>query len=222
MMEIDIDGLKIGGDNPCRIIAEVAQNHMGDLALAMNYAVQAKRCGADIVKFQHHDKNDIRRMKYALTINDHVLIKKMCEDIGILYLCTPFSIEAAKELNDIGVKAFKVGSGQSGDWDFIDDIAQFEKPILVSHKEKLTHVLCNLQFDLIVDNLKFLNHWAEGYSCHQPNIYTALAAIALGAKIVEKHVIWDKKQICPDQYVSIDFNELKELVEAKKQIEESL
>ena len=77
---------------------------------------------------------------------------------------------------------------------------------------------------IIVDNLKGLDQlWRyQGYSCHSPTIYPALAAVALGAKVIEKHVIWDKKQICPDQYNSIDFNQLKELVIGIREIERKL
>ena len=229
-MQICLNDLKIGDDQPCRVIAEIANNHMGSIATALEMATQAKRCGADIVKSQFHDINDKRRWRRSLIIGEHVQLMQHCKEIGIEYLCTPFTIEAAKELDKIGLPAFKIGSGQSGDSAFVGKMALLEKPILMSIKEfYLPRPRPNNKTMLLsVDGLKPLDHnpvyysWADGYSCHSPTIYPALAAVALGAKIVEKHVIWDKKQICPDQYNSIDFNQLKELVVGIKEIEEKL
>lgn len=214
---IEIDGLKIGRGQPCRITAECCQNHMGDFALALEMVIQAKRCGADIVKFQHHDKNDIRRMKRALSIQEHKSLKHLCEDIGIVYLCTPFSIEAAKELNDIGVKAFKIASGQSSNQEFLIAVRKFKKPIIIS--EPFRSIKFEF-FSLGKDRHYFMNPSNyNGFSCHSPTIYPAIAAIGLGAKLIEKHFILDKRQVCADQYVSIDGNQLDELVKAKKIIE---
>ena len=79
--------------------------------------------------------------------------------------------------------------------------------------------------DISVDTITLLKEKFPdqiiGFSCHTPDIYTALAAVTLGAKIVEKHVTLDKTVSCPDQSVSIDFTQLKNLVEGIEQIHKS-
>ena len=219
-MQICLNDLKIGDDQPCRVIAELGNNHMGSIAAALEMATQAKRCGADIVKSQFHDINDKRRWRRSLIIDEHVQLMQHCKEIGIEYLCTPFTIEGAKELDKIGLPAFKIGSGQSGDSAFVIKMGLFGKPLLITWKPGNTYQSNGV--NMILDNLKYLKHWASGYSCHSPTIYPALAAVALGVKVIEKHVIWDKKQICPDQYNSINFNQLKELITGIKEIERKL
>ncbi len=222
-MQIQIGDLKIGDAQPCCVIAEICNNHMGSLAFALEMATQAKRCGADIIKSQYGFE-DIRRKKRALVIEEYAILRDHCEDIGVEYLCTPFTIEAAKELDSIGLKAFKIGSGQSGDSAFVEKMGLFGKPLLISWKPLSIPVFHEREgcISLIIDKLKDFQYWASGYSCHSPTIYPALAAVALGAKVVEKHVIWDKQQICPDQFNSIDFNQLKEMVGAIREIEANL
>jgi len=216
-MNIQLGNLWIGHDYPCRIIAECCQNHMGDLATALEMARQAQACGVDIAKFQHPAYDDVRRRKYALDIEEHKQIKDYCESIGIEYLCTPFDMQTAEELNEIGVKGFKIGSRQS--WGTLtNEMTKFNKPLIITFNGCITGDIL-----LIKDNLEaFGNPEFEprptGFSCHSPTIYPAIAAIALGAKVVEKHVILDKNQVCADQHVSIDFNQLKELVDAKNEI----
>ena len=217
-MEVKIGRVTIGDDHPCCIIAECCQNHLGSIAFAMEMIRQAQVCGAQIAKFQHFPASDIRRHKRSLTIEEHKRLKEFCDHIGIVYLCTPFSIECAQELNDIGVEGFKIGSGQSQDYPLIEKIQSFGKPIIASFKEIATF---NAEIKLMVDDLAF-PPFCNGYSCHSSNIYKALAAVALGASVVEKHVIWEKKQICPDQFQSIDFNQLKEMSKAIREIKDAM
>ena len=113
-MEIQVGNLLIGDNHPCCIIAECCQNHLGSIAFAFEMARQAQVCGADIAKFQHFPPSDIRRHKRSLTIEEHKRLKEFCDHIGIVYLCTPFSIECAQELNDIGVEGFKLSRDVDG------------------------------------------------------------------------------------------------------------
>ena len=219
-MEIKIGRVTIGDNHPCCIIAECCQNHLGSMAFALEMARQAQVCGAQIAKFQHFPASDIRRHKRSLTIEEHKRLKEFCDHIGITYLCTPFSIECAQELNDIGVEGFKVRSRESSDDIFIDEIRAFWKPIIISQKKHWFSPNAS-QWTMIVDELEFVKY-SLGFSCHSPNIYKALAAVALGAKVIEKHVIWEKKQICPDQFQSIDFNQLKEMIKAIREIEDAM
>ena len=108
------------------------------------------KVGAQCIKFQHHIVNEEMLVKNIpkssnftkplsqvieetnFTLREHIKLKKVCEKIGIEYLCTPFSIKAAKELNSINVKAFKTGSGELTNHPFISYIAKLGKPMIVS------------------------------------------------------------------------------------------
>ena len=127
---------KIFNNKKVIIIAEACDNHFGDVKNAKKMVLLAKKAGADVIKFQHHlaDEEMLKNVpkssnfkmslynflkKYSLKLSDHLLLKNFCKKIGIEYLCTPFSYKAAEELNKIGVKWFKVGSGEFTDTPFI-------------------------------------------------------------------------------------------------------
>ena len=121
------------------IIAEACDNHFGSLETAKKMALESKKAGADIVKFQHHlpEEDMLKKVpksknfklslyeflkKYSLKISDHENLMNYCKKIKIKYLCTPFSYKAACELNEIGVDLFKIGSGEFLDIPFIKKI----------------------------------------------------------------------------------------------------
>lgn len=187
--------------------------------------------------------------KYALKLEQHIELKQYCEKIGIQYLCTPFSYKAAEELNGIGVDAFKIGSGEMTDIPSLVRIAKFGKPMIVStgmctYEEidrtynaligvgaqlMLTNCVSEYPPDYGDINLRVIETMIKrypkaliGHSDHTPDLYTCFAAIPLGAKLIEKHVILDKRQPGPDQSVSIDFRDLAQLVDGIRRIEASL
>ena len=260
-----LDKHEIGG-NEVFIIAEACDNHLGNINIAIEMIKQAKQAGADCIKFQHHlpDEEMLPNTpmssnfdeplydflkKYALTLDQHIILKKVCEEEGILYLCTPFSYKAAEELNNIGVKFFKIGSGEMSDIPTLKKISKFNKPIFIStgmstfdeivrtydslkdEKINLVFMNCLSEYPPIYEdmNLKVINRMQSllpkaviGHSDHTPDLYTAYAAVTLGAKIIEKHIILDKNQPGPDQFVSIDMNDLKLLVDGIRKISKSL
>lgn len=257
-----VDGKDIGGKKTF-IIAEACDNHMGNTNAAKEMCRQAKLAGCDCIKFQHHlpDEEMIPDVPmssnfdmplydflklHALTLDQHIEIKKYCEDIGIVYLCTPFSYKAACELNDIGVSAFKIGSGEMTDIPTLLKIAEFEKPMIISTgmstipEIKRTYMaLSSVGVPLAFTNClseyppkyedvnlgviqvmqKEFPDTVVGHSDHTPDLYTSFAAVAMGAKIIEKHVILDKKTPGPDQSVSIDFMDMYRLVDGIRKIE---
>ena len=126
------------------IIAEACDNHFGSIEKAKKMIELAKLAGADVIKFQHHlpDEEmlpDVPKSenfneslyeflkKNALKIEDHRNLKKFCEKVGIIYLCTPFSYQAAKELMSLNVCGFKIGSGELSDHPSIKKISDFKK-----------------------------------------------------------------------------------------------
>ena len=147
MSELQIGKKKIGNGYPVYIIAESCDNHMGDVEVAKEMCCQAKLAGADCIKFQHHlpDEEMLRDVPmtsnfdiplydflklHALTLDQHVELMNYCKEIGIMYLCTPFSLKAAYELNEIGVSAFKIGSGEMTDIPTLQAIAKLGKPMI--------------------------------------------------------------------------------------------
>jgi N-acetylneuraminate synthase len=188
--------------------------------------------------------------KYALKLKDHEELIKFCKKNKIQYLCTPFSYKAACELNDINVQFFKVGSGEFTDYPFIRKLCKFNKPIIFStgmssikdidfiykkllkiKRNQIIFMNCTSEYPpLLKDiNLGFIpimkkkySKFIIGHSDHTNDIYTSFGAVALGAKLIEKHVYLDKKNFGPDKDVSISFEKLKRLVEGVRILEKSL
>ena len=250
------------------IIAEACDNHFGSLNLAKRMIIKAKLAGADAIKFQHHlpDEEMLKKVpksknfstgdlysflkKNALSLKQHLELKKFSHINKIQYLCTPFSLAAAQELNNLlKVDAFKVGSGEMTDIPTLKEIAKFNKPMIISTGMSMEFEIIRTYKSLIKINnkLAFLHCLSEypvdpndlnlgyiqtlkkkfpknivGYSDHSINSEFAIGAVALGAKIIEKHVTLDKKMKGPDQNVSIDFNDLEILVKSVRNLEKSL
>ncbi|TDR76727.1 N-acetylneuraminate synthase family protein [Paludibacterium purpuratum] len=264
-MHIKIQNSLIGYHNPVFIIAEGCDNHLGNIATAKEMIREAKRAGADAIKFQHHLPDEEMLpdtpmsdnfqeplyeflKKYALTLEQHRELKSYCDEVGILYMCTPFSLKAAQEINSL-VPAFKIGSGEMTDIPSLVRIGQMSKPMIVStgmctleEIDRTYNALANrdvplvlmnclseyppvyedLNLGVITEMIKRYPKAVIGHSDHTPDLYTCFAATALGARVLEKHVILDKSQPGPDQSVSIEFDELAKLVEGVRKIEVSL
>ncbi|KQC04380.1 MAG: CMP-N-acetylneuraminic acid synthetase [Methanoculleus sp. SDB] len=187
--------------------------------------------------------------KYALSLDDHIELRAYCAVAGIDYLCTPFSYRAAEELKSIGVDFFKIGSGEMTDLASLELISALGNPMLLStgmctldEIRETYHALkawgaefaflnCvseyppeygDMNLGVITLLQKEFPNTVIGHSDHTPDLFTSFAAVALGAKIIEKHIILDKKTPGPDQSVSIDMSDLAELVDGIRKIEAAL
>lgn len=264
--DMAISGRVIGPSAPVFIIAEGCDNHLGSLETAKEMVRVAKICGADAIKFQHHlaDEEMLREgvpmsdnfnmplfeflEKFALKLDQHAELMRYCQEVGIQYLCTPFSYKAACELNELGVEAFKIGSGELTDIPSLKKIAALGKPMILSTGMADWHEIDETIAALkpILDQLILMNCTSEyparhadvnlgviremerrydlvvGHSDHTPDLATCIAAVAMGAKLLEKHFILDKRQPGPDQSVSIDGRDLYELVQSVRRVEEAL
>lgn len=266
MNEFKIAYREIGQGHPVYVIAEGCDNHMGNMEVAKEMCRQAKLAGADCIKFQHHlpDEEMLKEVPmssnfdmplydflklHALTLDQHVELLSYCKEIGIQYLCTPFSLKAAYELNEIGVDAFKIGSGEMTDIPSLTEIAKLGKPMIISTGMCTTEEIrrtydalipfgtpialtnCLSEYPPLYEDVN-LNYIGEmkrnfplaviGHSDHTPDLYTCYAAVALGASIIEKHVIVSKQTPGPDQTVSIDFHDLYHLVDGIRKIQLAL
>lgn len=265
-MEIQVKGVKIGYGHPVFIIAEAGDNHMGNMDDAREMCVQAKLAGASAVKFQHHLPyeemlKDVPMSdnfetplydfleKNALTLAQHKELMAFCDQIGIKYMCTPFSYKAAVELKSIGLDIFKIGSGEMTDVPSLLKIADLGNPMIVStgmssydeiHRTykaltdygvKLAMTNCvseyppkyeDINLGVILEMKKRFPKAIIGHSDHTPDIYTCIAAIVHKPAIIEKHVILDKRTPGPDQSVSLDFNEFHQLCDGIRKVEAAL
>ena len=148
-MNIKINKRYIGRKFKPYIIVEACVNHQGNFSTAKKMIYYSKSVGADAIKFQHHilEEEMLKIVpksgnfktslwdvikKTNFTLSQHKIFKKLCDKIGIEYLCTPFSMKAADELKSIGVRAFKTGSGELTNHPFIEHIAKIGKPIILS------------------------------------------------------------------------------------------
>jgi N-acetylneuraminate synthase len=179
-------------------------------------------------------------LKNAISIEQHVELSEYCKKQKIDYLCTPFSYKAAQELQKfIDPIAYKIGSGELLDHPTIIKIMEFNKPMIIStgmsteDEIKLTYDLFNnYKKALVLMNctsayppkmeevhISYVSRMKQvfpkaiiGHSDHTPGIETTLASFVLGANVFEKHLTDDEKLSGPDQSVSINFEQLTELI----------
>jgi len=186
--------------------------------------------------------------KCELTIDDEKKLNKYCKEKKILFLSTPFSIPAVDRLEKIKMPAYKIGSGELTNLPFLKHIVKTKKPVILStgmselseikqtvklFKKSRTPLAilqttseypCDYR-DInlgVIDSYKKIFNLPVGISDHSLGIYTALGAVAKGASIVEKHITLDKKMSGPDQKLSLEYNELSELVKGCKAIKLAL
>ena len=181
----------------------------------------------------------------ALTEDEERRIKEYVEDKGMIYLCTPFSRAAAERLERMGVCAYKIGSGECNNYPLVNHIATYGKPVILSTGmndiesiKPAVQILrdANIPFAVMhctsmyptphekvrLGALSVLaEHFPDavlGLSDHSIGNYTCFAAIALGARILEKHFTSNKSWPGPDIPISIDPQELKDLIEGSRAI----
>jgi len=253
----------------CFIIAEVAQAHEGSLGIAHSYIDSIAESGADAVKFQTHiaefessidepfrigvkygqDKNRFdywKRMEFSYY--EWKGLKSHCDDVGLEFMSSPFSIEAVEMLADIGMTYWKVGSGEISNWPMIATIAQKFDPIMIStgmscydeidevvslvaqYHKNIALLQCTSSYPCspksiglnVIGELMDRYGLSAGLSDHSGTIYPALSAVSLGAKIVEVHTIFNKKMFGFDARSSVDFSNLELLVNGVRMIEEMI
>lgn len=185
----------------------------------------------------------------ALTASEERRLKEYVESKGMLYLCTPFSRAAAIRLESMGVLAYKIGSGECNNYPLIRHIAGYGKPVILSTGMNdlasiapavavlrqmgvpyaLTH--CTSLYPTPYDKVRLgalealRNHFQDavlGLSDHSLGISICLAAVALGARILEKHFTSDKSWPGPDVALSLDPWELKQLIEGSGAVFQAL
>jgi len=251
--------------NRCLMIAEVAQAHDGSLGMAHAYIDAAKSVGADMVKFQMHfaadestpdepwrikfSKQDSSRYEYwqrmEFTESQWFEIKAHCDEIGIDFLCSPFSLRAVELLKRIGMPAWKVASGEISGKRMFDAMSESGWPMFVSTgmagwKEirsvvrrvqergvPLTLFQCTSAYPTPLQQvgLNILQQFRDEFDCgvglsdHSGEIFPGLAAVAMGLDALEAHITWHRGAFGPDNSASLTIEEFALLTKGVRAIE---
>ena len=248
-----------------KIIAEIGLAHDGSYALAVSYIHKAKRAGADCVKFQTHIADaessiydqfrvkskffdDKTRKSYwertSFQKEQWIKLKNLTEKLGMFFLSSPFSIEAAKMLNAINVKAWKVGSGELTNFSLLDYLAKTNKPIILStglsnYKEisEALKIIKRNNSDIVlmqctslypcppeliglnvIEEMKKKFKVSIGFSDHSGDPSVGIAAFVMGASMIETHVCFDKDIKTFDSSSSLNFDEFKFMCNSIKKL----
>jgi N,N'-diacetyllegionaminate synthase len=257
--------------NKVLIIAEAGVNHNGDINLAKKLIDRAVEANVDIVKFQTFiSENVISRKaskadyqivntgvsetqlemvkKLELKFEDFTMLKAYAESKGIEFLSTPFDLESASYLFNLGIRIFKIPSGELTNLPYLELIGSYNREVIMStgmatmfeigqaieilvqngtQHDKISILHCNTEYPTNYSdvNLLAMNQIRDkfglkvGYSDHSLGIEVPIAAVALGAEIIEKHFTLDKSMEGPDHVASLNPEELKQMVTSIRNIE---
>ncbi|HEX5436184.1 MAG TPA: N-acetylneuraminate synthase family protein [Gemmatimonadaceae bacterium] len=252
-------------DGPCLVVGEVAQAHDGSLGMAHAFIDAIAAAGADAVKFQTHiaaaestpdepwrvqfSQQDASRYAYwrrmEFTEEQWQGLRRHAGDRGLLFLSSPFSLQAAELLVRAGVAAWKVASGEVSNTPLFEHLLATRLPILLStgmsrmaeidtavervqaRGVPLALLQCTSAYPCPPERvgLNMLTLFRERYGCavglsdHSGTIYPGLAAATLGARVVEVHVTLSREAFGPDVPASLTTAELRTLVDGVRFIE---
>lgn len=264
-------GATLGEGEGAFVIAEAGVNHNGDMELARALVDAAAEAGCDAVKFQtfraealvtqdaeqaDYQRDNIGKSetqlemlkRLELPFDEHRALIDYCDERDILFLSTPFDEESADFLDDLGLPAFKVPSGELTNLPFLEHLAAKGKPLLastgmayLSEVEQavrtiraetgafaLFHCVSNYPARFEDTNLRAMATLRQafnvpvGYSDHTLGIEAPIAAVAMGAAIIEKHFTLDRTLPGPDHKASLEPGELSAMMRAIRNIERAL
>jgi sialic acid synthase SpsE len=271
-----IENKVIGENHPTYFIADIAANHDGDLDRAKYLIQLAKEAGADAAKFQHFDAKSIvsdygfknlggkkshqsawKKSVYeiyqdaAVSMSWTAELKKACNDVGITFFTSPYSIELVEEIDPF-VPAYKIGSGDITWLEIILHIASKGKPYILATgastmddvdravcaalkvNKRLALLQCNTNYTGSLENMKYVQlnvlksyramypDLILGLSDHTPGHASVLGAVTLGARIIEKHFTDDVNRPGPDHAFSMTPKSWGEMVNRTRELEASL
>ena len=185
--------------------------------------------------------------KFELSTNEHRELSEYCKLNGIIYMCTPWDLESIKILESFQVPAYKVASADLTNLPLIDSLIKTKKPLILStgmssndeikctvdflNKRNAFFVLlhCNSTYPAPFQDINLLwmktlrsIHPYVGYSGHERGTAVSIAAVALGATVIERHLTTDRLMEGPDHAASLEINEFKSLIKGIREIEKSL
>jgi len=248
------------------IVAEIGSTHDGSFGNARCLIDAAAECGVDVVKFQTHIAGaetlpDAPMPPYfkgeprfdyfkrtAFTKAQWIELKAHAEGQGLIFLSSPFSVEAVELLEEIGVEQYKIPSGEVTNLPMLEMIAQTRKPVLLSsgmsswaemdeavntilkYHDRLTVLQCTSKYPCPYEQvgLKVMLQMRERYglpvglSDHTLTNYAAFAAVTLGATVIEKHFTLSRRMYGSDAPHSLEPEELADLVRGIRAIKTML
>lgn len=257
----------ISDTSPSFLIAEIGNNHNGDIGLAKQLVDLAQDAGADCVKFQMRDMHSLYKggqgrdksadlgAQYTLDLlsrfqlsNDELIeVFEYCRRRGLTPLCTPWDVKSLRVLEDYGMEAYKVASADFTNHQLLDELVATGKPLFCStgmsseveiresvgflKKRGANFVIlhCNSTYPTPFKdvNLNYIKRLQEitggliGYSGHERGISVPVAAVTLGAKVIEKHFTIDKGMEGNDHKVSLLPDEFRDMVCMIREVEAS-
>lgn len=269
--KIKIDNRIISDNSATFIIAEAGVNHNGDMSLAKKMIDTAVEAGVDAVKFQAFKTNELilknvgkapyQKVTTSCSETQYDMLTRLeitreqtqelmqyCKDKNIIFLSTPFEKASLDELDEMGVSAFKVAATDLTNIQFLRQVAEKGKPIILSagmcYQEEVQRALESLypiNQDIILlqctanypirdteANINVIRTFQDsfdilvGYSDHSQGVGASPYAVAVGAKVVEKHFTLDKTMEGPDHKASVEPEELKQLVLDIRRVEKYL
>ena len=210
------------------IIAEIGQNHNGDMVMARKLITIAKELGAGLCKFQLYDHKELFGSRFpnvALSFGQAKDLFDYGDEIGMEVFFSVFDVERVKWCGEIGVKRYKIAYSQKDNIELFKAVWTADKPFIVSSDVPtiFSTLYCIPHYpaqvnEYMLDKLSAF----DGVSDHTIGIDLAKIALARGAKIIEKHFTLDKKLLGPDHILSIEPDELAELVRFSKKCGEWL
>lgn len=249
-------------------IAEIGQAHEGSLGILHSYIDALSKTGVQAIKFQMHiaeaesSVHEPFRVKFSyedetrfdywkrmeFTLAQWKEIKAHCDEVGLDFVCSPFSNLAVEWLEEVGVKYYKIGSGEVTNLLLLEKIASTKKPIILSSGMSSYAELDatieflrskNVEFSIlqcttsyptlpkqyglnVIQELKQKYNVSIGFSDHSSKVSTNIAAVALGAEILEFHAVFDKNMFGPDAKSSLTINEISQLVSECNSIYEAI
>ncbi|MCM1045124.1 MAG: pseudaminic acid synthase [Candidatus Gastranaerophilales bacterium] len=271
--EIRIGDRKIGQDAPVFIVAEMSANHRMDFDVAVKLMQAAKDAGADAVKLQTYTADTLtldcddpcfqitqgtlwdgttlhKLYQQAYTPWEwHPKLKKLAEEMGLIFFSSPFDFSAVDFLEEMNVPAYKIASFEITDIPLIKKIAALGKPVILATgvaylsdidlalrtcreagNEDVVLLKCCSAYPTPYEsiNLKTIPAMRENFDCivglsdHSMGVAVAGAAVALGAKVVEKHLTLRRLDGGPDAAFSMEPEEFKEMVDHIRIIEKAM
>jgi len=267
--ELDIGGRIVSATSPTYVIAEIGNNHQGDVTMARQLVDVAVAAGADCAKFQMRNMASLYRggakpdnasedlgSQYTLDLlarfnlgpDQLFSLFDYCVGRGITPLCTPWDEESVDLLDKWGMAGFKVASADMTSNQLLQHMASKKKPMIVSTgmssegevsacvsllrgaAASFALLHCNSTYPTpfkdvnlaYIPRLQALTGGVVGYSGHERGWHVPLAAVAMGARIIEKHITLDRDLEGSDHKVSLLPGELRSMMIALREVEESL
>jgi pseudaminic acid synthase len=268
---INISGRNIGPGYPVYLIAEIGSNFDGDLNRAKHLVDLAADCGADAAKFQtFRSETIINRQAFKqsssfqakwnkpvwdvyksaeLPFEWHKDIAGYCACRNIHFLTSPYDFDAVEMLEKLDIAAYKIGSGEITNLEFLEYVASKQKPVILgcgastlgeisdavktirsAGNDDIVLLQCVTMYPAPFEDaniramctLRDAFDCLVGYSDHSPGSVVPLGAVALGGCVIEKHFTDDKTRLGPDHPFAMDIDDFKEMSNSIRTLESAM